>query len=410
MNEEFAYQDKKDEEEARRIAALIVGYIKQTLNPEEHDELDAWVEGSDSNMRLFEELTDEKNLEENLRKLEAFKTGEAYDRVSSEIRQKKKNPFSRKWQFTVAASLIVFAAIAVVVFYFTRSDFKQRQKVTEVKAAEIGPGGKRAILVMNNGKRVQLNGNSDSTFHEFNSVILTKQKDVLSYEPMKVGDSAIIYNTLLTPRGGEFQLVLADGTKVWLNAESSLRYPVAFIGNERRVELKGEAYFEVAASPVRVGERVGKRPFVISVNGKEVEVLGTHFNINGYADNEVNKISLLEGRIRIRGEGSQGVVLDRGQEAEISPAGRVSIISSGDVEGAIAWKKGVFHFKDATIDEVMKEMSRWYDVEFEFRTKPTHHFNADIPRDVPVSKLIHFLELTNRVHFKVEGKKIIVDG
>src|SRR6266480_3564813 len=246
MNNQFSEKDKQDEEEARRIAGLIVSYLRGTLTPEEHNELDEWVAGGDGNMRLFEELTDEKNLEENLRKLQAFKAGQAYERVSAEIRKEETRPVKRNLGFMVAALVLVLAGIVTAIIYYTRSDPGKKQVVTDVSQTDIGPGTKQAILILNNGKQVRLNAGADSSFTELNNAILRKQKDGLHYEIQNTNSEETLFNTLITPRGGEYQVVLADGTRVWLNAESSLKYSVSFNENDRKVELNGEAYFEVA--------------------------------------------------------------------------------------------------------------------------------------------------------------------
>ena len=195
-------------------------------------------------------------------------------------------------------------------------------------------------------------------------------------------------------------MTLPDGTQVWLNAASSIRYPTAFTGSARKVELAGEAYFEVAQN--------AKMPFIVQVQHAEVHVLGTHFDVMAYKEEEMLKATLLEGSIRFT-SGSNSNILKPGQQSRLMPDGRVSVENDVNLDEVVAWKNGVFHFESAGIESVMRQLSRWYDVEVVYQRPPgSGSFHADMPKNTNLSMALKALELTGKVHFQIEGKKVIV--
>jgi ferric-dicitrate binding protein FerR (iron transport regulator) len=215
---------------------------------------------------------------------------------------------------------------------------------------------------------------------------------------------AAFYNTITTPRGGQYQVTLSDGTKVWLNAASSIRFPVLFTGNERKVEITGEAYFEVAKNV--------SKPFKVKTISSEVEVLGTHFNVNAYDDEAVAKTTLLEGLVKVSVPQTGGKLAARflqpGQQSGITKDGRISVLNNADTEEAVAWKNGRFQFRSADLKSILRQISRWYDVDVVYKGNVDLHFTGQLTRDDYVSKVFDKLALTGEVHFKIEGKKIIV--
>jgi transmembrane sensor len=286
---------------------------------------------------------------------------------------------------------------------------------------DVQPGGNKATLTLAGGSVIDL----DSAQHgalatQGNSRVIKLNDSVLTYAPAATGSEAIGYNTLATPKGGQYLLVLPDGSKVWLNAASSITYPTAFTGKERVVTMTGEAYFEVSKN--------ASQPFKVGIPGKEeVEVLGTSFNVNAYNDEPEIKTTLLEGSVKVKTENLVGVntnkeklsvVLKPGQQAEIANSvvgaitnndkEQIKVVHSVDVEEVMAWKNGLFRFNDVGIRTIMQQAARWYDVQIEYQTSEKLGFVATISRNVPVSKLLQLLELTDRVHFKVDGKKITV--
>jgi ferric-dicitrate binding protein FerR (iron transport regulator) len=230
---------------------------------------------------------------------------------------------------------------------------------------------------------------------EGGSVNIIKDSSALHYEKADKIDGPVQMDELSTPAGGEYQLNLSDGTKVWLNASTSIKYPEQFSDSDRLVEITGEAYFEVAKDV--------KHPFIVATGKNEVRVVGTHFNVNHYPDNALSIITLAEGSVKLNGS----VLLRPGEQGSIDSKGEIKT-APADLESALAWKEGQFIFKMAPLDLVMTQIAHWYDARIVYKDNKTEHFNARIPRDVPVSKLLHLLEATGRVHFKIEDKTITV--
>jgi ferric-dicitrate binding protein FerR (iron transport regulator) len=409
MNNKF---DKYSDEVAYRVAYLIAGFIRSTLSRNEHNELDEWVAASDENMLLFERLTDEKNIEEATKWIEERKTGEALRRAKEKISFSKPAPRTaglRFLSYAVAASVIIVAGL-VLLKPFRGKNHDDHSTVSMKQ--DIDPGGNKAVLTLADGRKVILDSAANGVLAREGNTDITKNAGQLEYESNKPGAGEILYNTISTAKGGQYNITLSDGSRVWLNAGSSIYFPVVFNSNERIVTLTGEAYFEVAPSISPNGG--GKRPFFVrfsipSGEGGVVEVLGTHFNVNAYTDEPEIKITLAEGSIKIlrSAQNDKAVVLKPGQQAQINRQGEIKT-GTANLEEALAWKDGQFLFKDALIEDIMRQVARWYDAEIVYENKPDYHFNATVPRNVPVSKLLHFLELTNRVHFKIENQKIIV--
>jgi transmembrane sensor len=280
----------------------------------------------------------------------------------------------------------------------------------------IQPGGNKATLTLTNGKTIDLetakNGLIDSTN---GSDVLKIADGQLSYEgnsKEKTGE-----HILSTPAGGQYSVTLPDGSRVWLNSKSSLKYPIVFDEKERVVELEGEGYFEVAhLTPSSSPDGEGNRnvPFIVKLkNGSSVKVLGTHFNVMAYDDEGSVKTTLLEGKVIVRSQESGGTVrsqeLEPGEQGIREGSSEWRVVNSIDTNAVIAWKNGRFQFKDATIETIMRQVARWYDAEIIYEGKIDFHFNATtIYRSEPLEKLLEVLEETNRVHFRVEGKKVFV--
>ncbi|HTI93129.1 MAG TPA: FecR domain-containing protein [Puia sp.] len=269
----------------------------------------------------------------------------------------------------------------------------------QIASNDVSPGMNGAILTLADGRQIVL----DSTNNGFATTdgqakIVKGSKDQVTYKAADAASADLVYNTLSTPRGRKINVVLADGTKVWLNAASSIKYPTVFSGSQRLVEIRGEAYFEVAAN--------AKQPFIVQKMGSdyEVQVLGTHFNINAYDDEDGIKTTLLEGAVRIKNK-----ILKPGQQAV---AGKdpheVTIVPNVNTGEVMSWKNGVFNFDRADIHTVMRQIARWYDVDVEYKGTITRHFGGTISQDVNVSQVFKMLELTGAVHFTIEGRKITV--
>ena len=262
---------------------------------------------------------------------------------------------------------------------------------------DVMPGREGAILTLSNGQTIVLDSAANGTLTTQGGAQIIKQGQQLIYDVNDKGGE-VVYNTMRTPRGRQFHLTLSDGTDVWLNAASSITYPTAFAANERKVKITGEVYFEVAHN--------AKAPFEVQKEGLRVQVLGTHFNMNTYDDETAAKVTLLEGAVRVTTENGSSL-LAPDQQAQVQDK-NIQINHHVNLEEVMAWKNGLFRFKGASIEALMRQLARWYDVDIEYRRTVTDRFYADIPRDTKLSDALKALELTGSVHFGIDGQKIIV--
>ncbi len=315
------------------------------------------------------------------------------------------------------------AAAAVVLFFigFVISNQLKKQLTDPRQSAKttekiIKPGGNKATLTLADGSKISLTDATNGVIAKQAGINITKtSKGELIYTVVAQSVPNVkkdVYNTIETPRGGQYQINLPDGTKVWLNAESALKYPAVFNGDERKVELKGEAYFEVAKLTDKKGARI---PFKVKNDigagrSQEVEVLGTHFNINAYNNEPSNKTTLLEGSIRIKNlQSNISQLLKPGQQSVITAASPSVRIEMVDAEESVTWKDGYFSFNEENLSTIMNKIARWYNVEIDYRgNKINKTFGGRISRFNSVNEVLDMLETTGAVHFKIEERRILV--
>jgi transmembrane sensor len=380
--------------QAYRTAFLIAGFIRKTLTPEEHDELDGWVAASEENSRLFEELTDEKNLEKSLAHYEKLDKEAALKKVKSKLdftKPRLSGAFPRLWKYAVAASILIIAG-AVIYIYVNNPTPDKDGNEKLINTQDVAPGSDKATLTLSNGSVIAL----DTAGSSLHTLGISKKDGEVDYN--EISENSNGYHTLSVPKKGRYRLVLEDGSRVWLNAESSITYPVKFTGKERNVQVTGEVYFEVFKDK--------SRPFKVEAGESKIEVLGTEFNVNDYANEPALSTTLVEGSVKIINKETP-YKLKPGQQAEIFPEGNVRI-NDANIEEVTAWKKDVFKFVNQDIKTIMRQVQRWYGVEVVYADSIPNHFYAEISRNTPVSKLLHYLESTKRVHFKIEDNKIFV--
>ncbi len=382
-------------QENNRYSELAQKWLNGTITDEEVREFSAWYDDNDQALDVPSGFA---GSEEELRQ-----------RILSRIKRSQKQPATIFSLRNISRARLAAASVLIIVSGFSvfhvlnknRPDIRKKEIVgtTVLKNDSILPGGDRAVLILGDGSTVLLDtaGNGTITENAHTKVIkLNNGQLAFASGPQK--DATITYNTLSTPRGGQYALTLADGTKVWLNSASSLRFPTSF-GDERIVELTGEAYFEVA--------RHASKPFKVKVNDTEVKVLGTHFNIMAYPDEKAINTTLLEGSVSINKQ-KETVLLRPGQQAQIKNDGTIGVIRNADVEQAIAWKNGVFNFNGSDIETTMRQIARWYDIEVIYEDKINEHFNGTIPRNASIEKVLQMLEYTGVVRFNMQKRKIYV--
>ena len=368
-----------------RVAFLLQQYLDKRITREELTELTA----------LLDDASAQEPIQQAMESL-----------MSADMEERRRGRVLaiRRAGWAAAAALLLAASA----LWLLRPGVKDKTPVAVV-AHDAAPGGNRATVTLGDGKRVRLDEAQAGIVGRQGNTQLVKSKDAqLSYEGSEgaagadmtgSGTEAVQYNILETPRGGEYKLVLPDGTKVWLNAATSLRYPTAFAGRDRVVELNGEAYFEVAADAAK--------PFRVEVKGgQQVEVLGTHFDIMSYTDEPVAKTTLLEGSVRVRRQ-AKAAVLRPGQQARLGNDGSLVVVNA-DIEEAVAWKNGMFKFEEADIRQVMRQLGRWYDLDVVYlHGVPKDQFEGEMYRNVNLSKTLKILEASG-VHFSIEGNKLLV--
>lgn len=316
----------------------------------------------------------------------------------------KRRPTFSLYLKRMAAAAVFALALAGVGYWWFVLKMPLKNEVAQANVPDknipIPPGSNKAVLKLGNGTEVMLDSLTEGMLlQQGQAKIIKSGNGQVSYKITGTTPAEIVYNTITTPRGGQYQLTLADGTKVWLNASSSLRYPSNFSGKERRVELTGEGYFEVA--------RKESMPFHVKVNSIDVEVLGTHFNINSYKDESVIRTTLLEGSVKVT-SGKQASRLKPGQEASVITNGDIKLQDDVNTEEVIAWKNGMFQFKAADIETVLRQAARWYDIQIEYKGGISARFSGQISRSANAEQLFKILELTNKVRFEIHGKNIVV--
>lgn len=393
-----------------RLLILLQGFIREDLNVDEGTELQAWADLKPENQHLLDEFKNENFLHKNLQQYSGYLVEDALQKTKSRmaIRQPKSNSTVflsiNKWKYVAAAAMVLILSVVFVLMHS-----KKTQEGTSLMASQdINPGGNRASLKLADGRTIDLSEHKEGVVIGKENLTYTDGAEV----PM-VQDKENLYSTLITPIGGQYQIILSDGTKVWLNAASSLKYPAQFSNEERRVELTGEAYFEVATIK---SHQLGKEkvPFIVKTINQEVEVLGTQFNISAYSDEQATKTTLLEGAVRVSCKSNSNQVM----QASLLKPSQQSIVTSGsgqkvinliDPSSVIAWKNGLFDFQDKTLDEVMRQLARWYNLEIVYEgAVPQMEFFGKIRRNNKLSEVLHILQSAG-IHFRVEGgRKLII--
>jgi len=335
------------------------------------------------------------------------------ERIVQEPARERNRFLMNRWWMAAAVLVCIVCGVWLMV---SRSKSKPSVTNTISKVQEVLPGKQGAILTLADGRQIVLDSAGNGSIGLEGNMVARHDGTQLVYEknePGKKGGSAttVAFNTLSTPRGRQFQLVLPDGSKVWLNAASSIRYPVVFNSDERRVEITGEVYFEVEKVE---GANNKKLPFIVNIPpqpgglGGAIEVLGTHFNVNAYDDEESIKTTLLEGRVKV-GAGAASAFLQPGQQALITGQQNNIPVKSTDVQAAVAWKNGLFNFQDVPLQQVMRQLARWYDVEITYENGiPEIEFGGKMGRDLTLSNVLSFLEKSGLHCRLVNNRRLIV--
>jgi transmembrane sensor len=394
---------------AEELDQLLEKYLEGKCTPEETLLVEQLVDNYDNKSTAWADLDDNKQ-QVWLQQLWAEIKASMLSYETQYLKFKRFKLWSR-----IAAAAAVLLIVGLSIFFYTQRHLEGSAATRDLLANDIKPGGNKAYLVLSNGKRVSLTDAVNGELAQEAGVEITKTADgqVIYTARGSVGANSdgIKYsnalNTIETPRGGQYQIRLPDGSKVWLNAASKLIYPVSFIGRGQRVvELSGEAYFEIFKNKLQ--------PFVVKSKNQEVTVLGTHFNINSYADEPDTKTTLLEGSVRVSsaiGGRHPEFILKPGQQSTIDRNRNfdIQVQEVQNLEAAVAWKNGTFMFTSEPIQVVMRKVARWYDVDVEYKTTPdTRKYTGAIARTENISQILALFERMGTVKFEIVGKKIIV--
>ncbi len=395
------------------IDLIVLKYVRdRSLSLDEAARLREWLAVSDDRLALVERMmTDPDWVESELRRMEQVNTERIWTKVETRLKPTPSIPLThtkrRWWTYAAAASVIGIACAGGAWLWLSRNHPPPTPVTTPaVAAADIKPGGNKAILTLADGHKIDLGTTANGFVTNQGNTKVAKLSDgQLVYKKEKTADdhpAPMAYNILTTPRKGQFALRLPDGTNVWINNASVIRYPVAFTGRDRTVELTGEAYFEVAKD--------ASHPFRVKVqNGVTVEVLGTAFNVMAYTDEPTERATLIEGRVRIT-ENNQSVVLKPDEQTALDLQGKLKVIPDVNVQEVIAWKNGYFHFDHTSFQATMRQLARWYDIDVVYQdplSNQEFQGQGRIQRDLLLSDILKNLE-SDQIHFKLEGRKLIV--
>lgn len=368
---------------------LVEKYLNGSASPEEMDAIESYY----AHFSGDPDITDSLNQEE----VSALKA-DLRQKIAKSIDRAEKRivPFYRKKSLQVAASILLVLTISL----FVVSRMRKEPVKLEAQKLDLPPGGNRATLILSDGSKIDLGKTKNGTLAAQPGAHIIKQNEQLAYNTTTtVPAEQVSYNTLSTPKGGQYQLTLADGTKVWLNAASSLKFPTAFTGSEREVELTGEAYFEVVHN--------AKQPFKVKTNGQIVQDVGTQFDINSYSDEDATATTLVEGSVKIYDAKGQ-TQIKPGEQYLLKANGESKVKSDVDIDEATAWKSGMFQFDNADIKTIMRQISRWYNVDVEYSGQvPASTYHGRISRNSNASAVLKILELSG-INFTIERGKIIV--
>lgn len=381
-------------------ADLISRYLKGDLSYEEMEQLRLWADVDKKNQQLLDDMENPEVQTDDLHFFSTVNKEAAWENLTNAINESPKQrsvSIVKYWKY-IAAVLVV--GFSYIVFYLAYKDKSlQMAKVeTPVLTKDVLPGGNNATLTLADGSVLVLKDMANGTVNEANGIRISKKDGQIVYEILnQEGSGEISYNTIRTPAGGQYHVVLPDGSKVWLNSESSLHFPTAFSGSERTVNLTGEGYFEITKNT--------HMPFVVQAPKTRVEVLGTHFNLMAYTNEGASKTTLLEGSVKV-GNGISNKIIVPGQQAI---AGDRIQVRNVDIDEAIAWKNGYFQFQSENLSSILRQLKRWYDVEVENEQLiPDKHFTAVISRNTSLSQVLRILEMSGELKFKIEGKKISI--
>lgn len=392
--------EEKDVQQLLHIAGLIYRQRSGELDEAEQETLDNWLAASEQNRQLFRELSSQD--------LEAITRNEAdpanlqasVERVylATGIKPGPARIYISKWRtWRWAAAVLVLAVAGAAGLQLAKEKSKP---IAAIHTTDVAPGSRKATLKLGNGATIVLDDAQNGVIANQGKTVIKKSGNgQLVYDASASVTTEITYNTITTPNGGEYEVILPDGSHVWLNAASVIRFPAAFTGNTRKVEINGEAYLEIVKNE--------KAPFIVVSGKHSVEVLGTKFNIHSYPKEEDITTTLIQGSIRIAA-GKYTKVLQPGQQSLVNTStnSNIRLATGVNMDEVLAWRNGKFIFDDASLKTVVSQLERWYDVNIDYAGMEDYRFNGEISRNVSLSKVLKMMELTSNIHYKINDRNI----
>lgn len=382
------------------LARIIAKRIISKMGASEEERLKSWEQEATRNRELIERISSRQNFEARNEVYESVDTDKAWQELSKKTHKSNK-PFPVFYQYAAAVAVIILMIGGGLMFFYI--DDKEEDLINEIHTASIQPGTKNAVIMLDNGESFNLENGSIESLVEKDGSVISNQKGELNYSNLADNDKdRDLRNTLFVPRGGEYNLVLSDGSRIYLNSMSELVYPVVFNEDIREVSLKGEAYFEVAKD--------SRRPFYVNVNGMRIRVLGTSFNVKAYDDEANIYTTLVEGKVQINAEGSEkDWFLSPNHQAVLSKSDRTVEMNKVDVQKFVEWRSGMYCFANQPIENIIQELSRWYDFEYSFASEDLKkiRFEGGLNKYDDIRPILEIMHSTGKLNYKIEGKKII---
>ncbi|PZR29620.1 MAG: hypothetical protein DI535_02610 [Citrobacter freundii] len=386
MKAESSYTDFEAMKQQERAAYLLAGYFQYDLNAEEEEELDKWITASDANLKLFEELTDEKRMAEYLRWYTSRDVEGRLREARKQLKPSGTPVIQRWWKYAAAAAILISAGI---ILYRSTVFTDDGGDSIALKEPDQALGIQSPVLKLADGNLIALD-----------------KKDTVISDGISMNSGTLVYNEnrdagsneFIVPRKTSGRVILPDGSKVWLNAGSVIRYPASFTGSTRQVSVAGEAYFEVAKNP--------SKPFIVMVNGIRVQATGTAFNIKAYNNEPFVSITMTEGSVKVSSK-NKTQDLRVTQQLQISDAGNWKLLQK-DAMNVTAWTENKLQLTDASTEELKRSIERWYDVTVVIKEDINKHLNGTFSRDISLTALLQLLEQTNDIHFQVDGNRVTI--
>lgn len=380
-------------ENTGHIAEILRKFLSGNLTGEEQSQLDDWLNASPQNKQFLESFRQAKNIEDDLSIVRKLDANKAWNKLNNKNRTGITS--IGKWSLGIAATITFLVGSFVLWRTELTTDNSKEKHAVIAQPQDIAPATSGAILVLADGTKISLDNDSTKTLTKNNNLVGNSNELIV-----KATDQAIPtqYNSLIVPKASFYKMTLVDGTKVWVNALSQLKFPAQFSKTERRVFLEGEAYFEVAHNP--------DHPFIVESKGNEIKVLGTHFNVNSYSE-EV-RTTLAEGKVEVR-RNNQHVELLPGEYVWSSPDNLIK--GEADLQRDLSWHNNEFYFKKESIVDIAHQLSRWYDLDVKFRgnVQLDKEYTGSIERDVKLSQVLEMLSYVSNLKFEVDGRKLIIE-